>query len=135
MSPASLRLPVALFGLSLLGACAAGAHKRVDGREFARLCATTQPQSTRATTWIGRTGDRAYIEVWYGGAWWLGGGIDVCSTLLADLAPEVREAILRGADPTTLPTEVLVPPPPPKPARKPDEDDADGDADQASAST
>lgn len=133
MIPAALRPTLALLPLSLLGACAAGAHKRVDGREFARLCAATQPQSTRATTWIGRTGDRAYIEVWYGGAWWLGGGIDVCSTLLADLAPAVREAILRGADPTTLPVETLVPPPPPKPARKPD-DEADGDDAQASAS-
>ena len=33
----------------------------------------------RTTTWIGRTSDRAYIEVWHGGPWWLGGGIDVTS--------------------------------------------------------
>jgi hypothetical protein len=87
----------ALLPLSLLplAACAAGAHKRVDGKAFTRLCAAAEPATVRTTTWIGRTSDRAYIEVWHGGPWWLGGGIDVCSVLLADLPTAVREAVLK----------------------------------------
>ena len=102
----------ALLPLSLLplAACAAGAHKRVDGAAFARLCAPAEPATVRTTTWIGRTSDRAYIEVWHGGPWWLGGGIDVCSVLLADLPTAVREAVLRGEDPTALPQATLQPP-------------------------
>lgn len=113
MIPRSARSLLATAGLAVLGGCAVGAHKRVDGREFARLCDTTA-STTRATTWIGRTGDRAYIEVWYGGAWWMGGGVDVCSVLLAELPEPVREAIQRGQDPTTLPKDQLLPPPAPR---------------------
>lgn len=113
----------ALLAPLLLGACAAGAHKRVDGREFTRLCAPAEAASARSTQWIGRTSDRAYLEVWYGGAWWLGGGIDVVSVLLADLPTAVREAVQRGEDPTTLPKEVLLAPPP-APRRPQDDDDA-----------
>ena len=106
----SARALLPLLALLPLAACAAGAHKRLDGAAFARLCAPAEPATARATTWIGRTGDRAYIEVWHGGPWWLGGGIDVCSALLADLPTAVREAVLRGEDPTTLPPESLRPP-------------------------
>lgn len=113
MIPRPARSLLATTVLAVLGGCAVGAHKRVDGREFARLC-DTAASTTRATTWIGRTGDRAYIEVWYGGAWWLGGGVDVCSVLLADLPVPVREAIQRGQDPTTLPKDALMPPPAPR---------------------
>jgi hypothetical protein len=113
MIPRPARSLLATTGLAVLGGCAVGAHKRVDGREFARLC-DTAASTTRATTWIGRTGDRAYIEVWYGGAWWLGGCVDVCSVLLADLPVPVREAIQRGQDPTTLPKVALMPPPAPR---------------------
>lgn len=113
----------ALFPLSLLplAACAAGAHKRVDGKAFTRFCAAAEPATVRTTTWIGRTSDRAYIEVWHGGPWWLGGGIDVCSVLLADLPTAVREAVLRGEDPTALPRDVLAPAPAPAvaPAQEP----------------
>jgi hypothetical protein len=105
------RFPVLMLSLLPLAGCAAGAHKRLDGPAFARMCAAAEPATVRTTTWIGRTSDRAYIEVWHGGPWWLGGGIDVCSVLLADLPTPVREAVLRGEDPTALPREVLTPAP------------------------
>jgi hypothetical protein len=93
-----MRRALLLVTLALLHGCSAGHHYRTDTETFDDL-ARRLPTSLAGYTFIGATASRAYLSVWSGMPWLLGGGEDVYSVALVDLPTPIADEIRAGRNP------------------------------------
>lgn len=84
--------------LPCLPACAAGGHYHTDVATFVGL-ASRPSTSVSHCAIVGTTDKRAYLTVWSGLPWLLGGGEDVYSVALDELPAELADEIRAGRNP------------------------------------
>src|SRR5262245_31083075 len=81
-----------------MSGCSAGRHYNTDAATFVDL-ANRPATSLAGYTFVGATAKRAYLSVWSGMPWLLGGGEDVYSVALDELPPALADAIRAGRNP------------------------------------
>jgi hypothetical protein len=84
--------------LAVLHGCSAGRHYKTDAETFVDF-ASRSPTSLAGYTFIGASAGRAYLSVWSGAPWLLGGGEDIYSVALEELPAELAQQIRTGHNP------------------------------------
>jgi len=83
---------------SIVPACSAGGHYRTDAETFIDL-AGRPPGSIESYTFLGATGRRAYLSVWWGMPRLLGGGEHIYSIEIDELPADIAGSIRAGQNP------------------------------------